>query len=381
MESRDVRETIAKTITPAVSNYLRNQNESDGLWDGTEDGGFAVYEKPLHQFRRVSDADVTIDESISIVICTRDRPEFLARCLGSVRQLQPAPTEVLVVDNAPTSNETKALVATMPDVRYVLEPRAGLDYARNAGVTHSSGQIVAFLDDDVTVPTSWVQRIVKGFASGADAITGLVIPTELDSEAQDIFEKHWGFNRGYLARDFNDEYFQKYIAEGVPAWEIGAGANMAFRRQVFETIGLFDVRLDVGAAGCSGDSEIWYRILANGGKCRYEPAAVVFHTHRQDFYRLKNQLHNYMRGHVAALLIQFERHRHWGNLRRLFLTLPWYYLKLIVNRARGYQKQRYKTIVSELTGCFSGIIFYLRNMSLSGRGRSYIKPEAGSNDE
>ena len=122
-------------------------------------------------------------------------------------------------------------------------------------------------------------------------------------------------------------------------------------------------------------------ILANGGKCRYEPAAVVFHTHRQDFNRLKNQLHNYMRGHVAALLIQFERHRHWGNLRRLFLTLPWYYLKLIVNRARGYQKQRYKTIVSELTGCFSGIIFYLRNMSLSGRGRSYIKPEAGSNDE
>ena len=57
-------------------------------------------------------------------------------------------------------------------------------------------------------------------------------------------------------------------------WKVGAGANMAFRRNVFDLVGLFDERLGAGAAGCSEDSEIWYRILANQLQIRYEPRAV-----------------------------------------------------------------------------------------------------------
>lgn len=94
---------------------------------------------------------------------------------------------------------------------------------------------------------------------------------------------------------------------------------MAFRRQIFALVGNFDERLDMGAAGCSGDSEIWYRILAEGWMCNYEPAAVVFHYHRQELDSLKKQMYLYMRGHVMALLVQFAKYRHWGNLIRLFL--------------------------------------------------------------
>ena len=91
--------------------------------------------------------------------------------------------------------------------------------------------------------------------------------------------------------------------------------------RLIEQVGGFDERLDVGAAGCSGDSEMWYRIMASGGTCRYEPTAVVFHRHRRDLESFKQQIFSYMRGHVAALLIQFEKTGHWGNLRRLFLAL------------------------------------------------------------
>jgi len=96
----------------------------------------------------------------------------------------------------------------------------------------------------------------------------------------------------------------------LPVWRIGAGANMAFSRNVFSRIGLFDERLGAGASGCSEDSEFWYRMLAAGMAIAYQPRAVVWHSHRVDRDAFGSQMKQYMRGHVAALLVQFEKHRH-----------------------------------------------------------------------
>ena len=145
-------------------------------------------------------------------------------------------------------------------------------------------------------------------------------------------------------------------------WNVGAGANMAFRREVFDQVGYFDVRLDVGAAGCSGDSELWYRLLASGLTCRYEPKAVACHYHRREMTGLKKQLYYYMRGHTTALLIQFAKHKHWGNLLRLFILLPLYYVKLIARGILGGFHGRYRFIPAEWAGCVSGLFFFLRNM-------------------
>ena len=130
------------------------------------------------------------------------------------------------------------------------------------------------------------------------------------------------------------------------------------RTAIIEQVGGFDERLDVGAAGCSGDSEMWYRIMASGGTCRYEPTAVVFHRHRRDLESFKQQIFSYMRGHVAALLIQFEKTGHWGNLRRLFLSLPQYYIRLLGQKhIKGY-RPRHLTLFREIKGYFSGVLFY-----------------------
>jgi GT2 family glycosyltransferase len=135
---------------------------------------------------------------------------------------------------------------------------------------------------------------------------------------------------------------------------------MAFRRWVFEGVGLFDERLDVGAAGCSGDSEFWYRILYNGGTCRYEPSAAVFHHHRRELDALARQIRAYMRGHAAALLVQYERTRDLGNLRRLFITLPRYYLGRLMRRAIAGPGYSTRLLKEEIIGCLAGILYYLR---------------------
>jgi GT2 family glycosyltransferase len=243
----------------------------------------------------------------------------------------------------------------------VREPRPGLDIARNAGARAATGDLILYTDDDVALHPRWVERIAAAFdAADIMAVTGLVLPAELDTRSQQFFEKHWGFGRGFRRVDFDRDFFARHRARGCPTWEIGAGANMAFRKAVFMTVGLFDERLDVGAAGCSGDSEYWYRVLAAGWRCRYEPSAVVFHHHRRTFDALAQQILAYMRGHVAALLVQFERSGHWGNLRRALLVLPARYVLRWAGRLVRRRRDSDGLLRQEVRGWLAGVVFYLR---------------------
>ena len=303
----------------------------------------------------------------SLVICTRDRPEELARCLASLGEQTRAPDEVIVVDNASRDERTRA-AAEAAGVVYVREDRPGLDIARNTGVRAAHGDIIAFTDDDVRLHPRWFERLAGALEdSTAMAVTGLVLPAELETEAQQIFERHWGFGRGYAPREFGAEFFAADVKTGSEVWKIGAGANMAFRRAAFDRAGLFDERLDVGAAGCSGDSEFWHRILSKGGVCRYEPSAVAFHYHRRDLAGLSSQIYHYMKGHSAALLVQYERSRNRGNLWRAFNFLPRYYLGRSWKRLRYGERPENRFLGREIAGFVAGIGYYLRH-ARSSRG-------------
>ncbi|MGY1679571.1 glycosyltransferase [Geodermatophilus sp. SYSU D01176] len=303
-------------------------------------------------------------DDVTVVICTRDRPEWLARCLAALGRSIVPPAEVVVVDNAPSSAATRELVDRMPGVRYVLEPRPGLDIARNTGLRAATTEFVAYTDDDAEPHPDWTWRTRRAFDDASiTAVTGLVLPAELDTDAQVLFEDHAGFGRGFARRDFGPEFLTRH-RRGAPVWEIGAGANMAFRRSAVAALGGFDERLDVGAAGCSGDSEMWYRLLASGGRCRYEPSAVVRHHHRRTHEELLRQMYFYMRGHACALLVQFERHRGRSNLVRLFLVLPRWYAttaaKALLRRLRGAPRAADALLAPQVRGCLAGVLFYLR---------------------
>ncbi len=308
-------------------------------------------------------------EMVSVIVCTRDRPAALAQCLAALAALDPAPGEIVVVDNAPTTAASRAVVARAPGIIYVEEPRPGLDVARNAGIAASRGAVVAFTDDDVEVHPRWVERLAACFADDAvAAATGLVIPAALDTEAQLLFETALGgLGRGFEPRRFDASWLRRWRGRAAPVWNIGAGANMAFRRTVFARVGGFDERLDVGAAGCGGDSELWYRVLAAGGVCAYTPAAVVYHHHRRTLSELRRQVHDYMRGHVVGLLVQFERHRHWGNVWRLGVGLPAYYARqLAVGALRGFPLESRITL-GGATGALGGLRYFAASRGQASR--------------
>ncbi|WP_246696195.1 glycosyltransferase family 2 protein [Mesorhizobium sp. SARCC-RB16n] len=298
--------------------------------------------------------------SASVVICTRDRPNELRRCLASLPRQTFLPEEVIVVDNASRGSETRE-VALAAGAIYVREDRPGLDIARNRGALRASSEIVAYTDDDVLLHPQWLERLVTAFDSPSiGAVTGLVLPAEIATEAQRYFETFWSFGQGYTSQIFRAADFAASRHEVFPAWKVGAGASMAFRRDVFDRAGLFDERLDVGQAGCSGDSEYWYRLLANGYDCRYQPTSVAFHFHRRTMEGLAKQIYFYMRGHAAALLVQYERTGVKANLRQVLKWKPLWYLGRVRRRLLGRRVPEDHFLWQEIAGYASGILFYLR---------------------
>ncbi len=298
---------------------------------------------------------------VTVVICTRNRAAQLATALRSLQALPCLPEEIVVVDNAPTDDSTAQVVSQFPGVSYVLEPKAGLDFARNTGIRMAHMPIVAYMDDDVRVHPHWVYQLWQTFeTSEAAAMTGLVIATELQTEAQLIFEKHWSFNRGYVDKVYDTAFFDQHLATGPPVWEIGAGANMAFRRSIFDKVGFFDERMGAGASGCSDDSEMWFRILAHGDTILYNPRAISYHEHRKELEALKKQLFSYMRGFTAAALIQQQQYPQARYRRHIFRVLPPYYF-LLLRRGFPAFRFRHQTIGVELKGVLSGLLFYFKN--------------------
>lgn len=298
---------------------------------------------------------------IGVVVCTRDRPVELARCLASLGRQTLRPTEIIVVDNGSADARTREAAAAA-GARYVREDRIGLDIARNTGARAARAGIVAYTDDDVVTDARWLERLAAAFdAPDIAVVTGLVLPAELDTEAQAHFEAYWGFGRGYRRIDFGREFFAQDRRIGAPVWQIGTGANMAFRREVFERVGPFDERLCHGAAGCSGDTELWHRVLRAGSTCRYEPAAVVRHFHRREVAALRRQIRAYMRGHAAALLIQYERSGNAGNLRRALLHMPMLYLRRMAGHLLpGAPARHNRFLWQEVGGYCAGLVYYLR---------------------
>jgi O-antigen biosynthesis protein len=232
--------------------------------------------------------------SMSVVICTRDRPDHLRSALTAVVGAG-AVTEIIVVDNAPSSRATRDVVESFAGVDYVVEPVPGLDRARNRGLATATGDIIAYTDDDTVVDSRWAIALGEAFAMDEKiwAVTGLVVPLELATPAQQLFERQGGFGRGSIRRwnhrDLTDatDRGSQFLGAG----DFGTGANMAFRRTELERIGGFDPALDVGTpTGGGGDLNAMFEVLHHGGILVYEPRAVVRHHHRRDLDGLAKQI-------------------------------------------------------------------------------------------
>jgi GT2 family glycosyltransferase len=242
--------------------------------------------------------------SLTVAVCTRARTEELEGCLQSVLALRSSERsfEVLVVDNAPPDEKTHEVVGGLADVRYALEPVAGLDVARNRALREAGGDWVAFLDDDVVVDRGWLAGLEEAVGENPDAaaVTGLVLPWELASEAQIVFERRGGFRRGFdkLRYEGPRRLYNPLYPCG--AGMFGAGCNMVLRRDVALALGGFDEALDTGPPlPGGGDLDVFYRLVRAGHPLVYEPRLLVFHKHRRGREALRRQYRTWGEGLMA----------------------------------------------------------------------------------
>jgi GT2 family glycosyltransferase len=299
------------------------------------------------------------DVGVSVVIPTCQRPDDLRRCLESLEaQRRTRPLEVIVIDNRPgPASPTTAVVRQFERVILLEEHKPGLSYARNAGFAAASGAIIAAIDDDVTVPAGWLERLVAPFVRPeVMAVTGHVLPVELDTPSQCLFEAYGGLGKGFQAFERDGEWFRSRRV-AVPTWLLGATANAAFRASIFSDprIGMLDEALGAGMpTGCSEDTYLFYRILKAGGTIAYEPGAWVWHRHRRDLEALRRQIFAYSKGHIAYHLTTLLRDGDGRALIRFFYSLPRTYLSRAWYRLRGHSDYPLSLIALEIAGCMAG---------------------------
>ncbi|GAP96217.1 glycosyltransferase family 2 protein [Leptolyngbya sp. NIES-2104] len=246
--------------------------------------------------------------SLTVAICTKDRPEQLARCLNSLLKVQSDQVEIVVIDNAPSDDRTQKLVATLPTVRYVQEPKAGLNFARNRALEVANTELLAFLDDDVVVDRLWLDGLITAWAENPDAAawTGLVLPYELETESQILFESRGGFGRGFEKIRYG-QILPGNSLYPCGAGIFGAGCNMAFRRDILLKLDGFDEALDTGAPlPGGGDLDIFYRIIRSNNVLVYEPQYLVYHQHRRESEKLRRQYWSWGLGLMAFVAKSYQ---------------------------------------------------------------------------
>lgn len=254
----------------------------------------------------------------TVVVCTRERPEQLRRCLQGLLTAVRSDEEILVVDNAPTTDRTATIVAefdgtTIP-VRLVHEPAPGLSRARNAALRAATGDVVVFLDDDTVPEIGWTVPLREAFAGNPSVAiaTGMVPPAQLDTAGQQLFQDrlHW-------CEEFSPEVYS-YANRGrlgplfpFAAGRLGTGANMAVRRSALRKVGGFDQHLGAGTASRGGeDLEMFVRCLRQGWSLAYVPESVVWHVHASDLEEVRRHVFGYGSGvtaYLTAVLTQPRR--------------------------------------------------------------------------
>jgi glycosyltransferase involved in cell wall biosynthesis/GT2 family glycosyltransferase len=249
---------------------------------------------------------------VSVAIPTRDRPDSAAEAVAALLASRyPSDRfEAIVVDNRPLGEQpgegdAVAGVLRDPRVRVLREPLSGGANARNRGLEEARGEIVAFVDDDVIVDRDWLASVAIAFAGAENvgAVSGLVMPRELETEAQVWFEGYARFSRRLQRRAYDlgpnrpreDPLFPFDV--GV----LGTGANMAFRAAALRAAGGFDPAFNTGALPSGTDVEALLRVLLRGWTVVREPGAIVHHAHQRDYGQLERRVYGYGLGLTAVL--------------------------------------------------------------------------------
>jgi glycosyltransferase involved in cell wall biosynthesis len=281
--------------------------------------------------------------TVSVVICTRDRPDKIGAAVESVLANDERDIDVTVVDQSRTP-ATKEVVQRISAgdarLRYIHLSEVGLSRAYNRGIHRTTASIIAFTDDDCLVPKDWIRLIVEAFNDEptADLLYGQVVakPTEA---AEAVLTPSLRLPRAErLSR-----------RDGFKV--IGMGANFAARRRLFDSIGGFDEVLGGGGPlRSSQDFDLEYRAYRAGSVILLRPEVTLVHDGRRELEDWAGVLRNYGIGDGAF----YSKHVRCGDMYALFLLVRRIWSiggRIMIKRTLLRQQPR----TEYLTGIFAGI--------------------------
>ena len=219
---------------------------------------------------------------ITVILCTFNRCQSLAKALESVAACvlpESVVWEILVVDNN-SKDETRPVVENFSRrypgrFRYLFEPQPGKSHALNTGIRNAGSDVLAFIDDDVTVEPTWLHNLTVPLQDSQWAgVGGRIRPEQGFSPPRWMSLEGDKSLGGALAAvfDLGDKPGQLDRAP--------YGTNMAFRKSMFDKYGGF--RTDMGPRPDSQirneDTELGRRLMAAGERLYYAPSAIVYHA-------------------------------------------------------------------------------------------------------
>jgi len=219
----------------------------------------------------------------SVIISTHARPSSLVRLIASLAPgLGSGTREIIVAENGTPA--PMQLPTGLTTLKHLHERRPGKCRIQNRAIAQASGELMVFLDDDLTVAAGYLDAVESFFDTRREFVgmKGRILPEEDP-------DKKVGPLAVYLDLPIADDGDQVIEVKGV------LGANMGFRAMALRQVGTFDERLGPGAGGHEEETEMSARLRSAGLRIGYAPKALVFHevdrsrANRERFIRIARE--------------------------------------------------------------------------------------------
>jgi len=272
---------------------------------------------------------------LSVIVSTYNRIDDLQRLLDSLMEQdinEDVDWEIVVSNNKSTDGTAEYLEriakASPVPVNYVYQSEKAKSYGLNAALRAAKGSILAFTDDDIILPSGWLNNILEYFNANpaASCIGGPVVL--YNQEDKDISIRTSQSFATYTKKEFN------------PGNMPIIGCNMALTRSLAETIGLFDTRMGPGSYIGSGDDlDYIYRAVNAGEAIQYVPDILVYHNHgRNSLADISRAKKRYMIGRGAfysKYAFNDPMVRRWAYWELIVLFKRNWYLWVISDESRS----------------------------------------------
>ena len=218
---------------------------------------------------------------ISVILCTYNRQRYIYPVLQSLAQgtLEPQHFEILLIDNNSTDGtrtEYERFASDHPNLtlRYYFEPQQGLSHARNRGIREAKGDLLVYVDDDALVNPEYLATYATFFQTHPEAMAagGPILP-----QYDGCVEPHWmsHYTRQLVTGKLYLGQHERQFSKGT----FPGGGNAAYRKEVFDKIGLFNVELGRKGNSLIGaeEKDLFDKMTSLGIHFYYLPTAILYH--------------------------------------------------------------------------------------------------------